>query len=142
MPAELLAKINLMRSWMETATSYLSMAAQHLDSAGTNLVAEGHVTPGQQLSQAHFDFESFRTYLCWTTNDDYEQAEHDALLWINTNWPSGAEVTMDMILSAMVTASYDQLTMFVGISDAYRVAIWNQPFNAEFYAALARGFTP
>ncbi len=51
-------------------------------------------------------------------------------------------IDMDDILSAMVAADYDELQYFVGLTDAYKVAIWNQPFNAEFYAALARGFTP
>lgn len=52
------------------------------------------------------------------------------------------EVSMDDVLSAMITADYDQLQKFIGLVDAYRVAIWGQPFNAEFYAALARGFMP
>ena len=63
------------------------------------------------------------------------------LQWINDNWPTnGAEVTMDTILSAMVGANFEQLQYFIGLVDAYRVALWNAPFNAEFYAALARGF--
>jgi len=51
-----------------------------------------------------------------------------------------SEVTMDNILSAMITADFEDLQKFIGIVDAYRVALWNEPFNAEFYAALARGF--
>lgn len=64
-----------------------------------------------------------------------------AMDWIDDNWPDGdGEVTMDAILSAMITADIGQLEYFVGLVDAYRMALWNQPFNAEFYAALARGF--
>lgn len=51
-----------------------------------------------------------------------------------------AEITMDAILSAMLTSDIGQIEYFVGLVDAYRVALWNKPFNAEFYAALARGF--
>lgn len=51
-------------------------------------------------------------------------------------------VDMDGILNAMLQADYEQLQMFIGIEDAFRSAIWNQPFNSEFYAALARGFMP
>lgn len=47
---------------------------------------------------------------------------------------------MDMLLSAMVTADFSQLQYFIGIVDAYRQSLWNKPFNAEFFAALARGF--
>jgi len=52
----------------------------------------------------------------------------------------GVEVTMDTILSLMVGASPDQLEYFIGLVDAYRQSLWNRPFNAEFFAALARGF--
>lgn len=54
----------------------------------------------------------------------------------------GGGVDMDGILNAMLAASFDDLRQFIGIEDAYRTALWNQPFNAEFYAALARGFVP
>lgn len=56
--------------------------------------------------------------------------------------PFDGGVTMDAILSAMITADFDELQKFTGLVDAYRVALWNEPFNADFYAALARGFMP
>lgn len=65
---------------------------------------------------------------------------YDCLHWIDDNIGGGGEVTMDTILTAMVSANFDELQKFVGVVDAYRVAIWNAPFNAEFYGALARGF--
>lgn len=46
----------------------------------------------------------------------------------------------DTLLNVMLTPDISQLTQFVGIEDAYRSAIWDQPFNAQFYAALAQGF--
>lgn len=64
----------------------------------------------------------------------------DALTLINDNWPSGSSVDMDSILSAMTTASFEQLTSFMGLTQAYKVAVWDAPFFEEYYAALARGF--
>jgi len=52
----------------------------------------------------------------------------------------GATVDMDAILNAMLAAEFSEFQMFIGIEDAYRMALWNKPFNAEFYAALGRGF--
>lgn len=49
-------------------------------------------------------------------------------------------VTMDAINSAMLTATDDQYKYFIGLVDAFRVGLWNKPFEAEFFAALARGF--
>lgn len=65
---------------------------------------------------------------------------YDILHYIDENLNGVAAVDMDSILTAMITSSFDQLQKFIGIVDAYRVALWNAPFNAEFYGALARGF--
>ena len=62
----------------------------------------------------------------------------ECLYWASQTGGNG--ITMDAILSAMITASFDELQKFIGLVDAYRVAVWNAPFNADFYAALARGF--
>lgn len=66
----------------------------------------------------------------------------EILVKINNEWPTGGTVNMDSILNAMLAADYDQLLQFVGIEEAYRMAVWDQPFNKEFYASLARGFRP
>lgn len=47
---------------------------------------------------------------------------------------------MAQLINAMLPAKFDELQYFIGIEDAYRMALWNAPFNANFYAALARGF--
>jgi hypothetical protein len=52
----------------------------------------------------------------------------------------GGEVSMGKILSAMLVAEFDEFRDFIGIIDGYRVALWDQWFNVEYYAALARGF--
>ncbi len=62
-------------------------------------------------------------------------------LWMMKNTQESAGgITMDDILNNMLSASFEQLQKFIGIEDAYRVALWNAPFNSEFYSALARGF--
>jgi hypothetical protein len=52
----------------------------------------------------------------------------------------GGEFDMDILLSAMITATPEQLKKFIGLVDAYRQSLWNQEFDSEFFAALARGF--
>lgn len=58
---------------------------------------------------------------------------------VNENM-GGGEVDMSAILTAMLAATPDEIEQFVGIVDAFKVSIWNRPYNEEFYAALARGF--
>ena len=66
--------------------------------------------------------------------------QYACLHWIDDNIGGGGGVDMDGILNALLSASFEQLQRVVGITDAYKVAIWDAPFNEEFYAALARGF--
>lgn len=71
---------------------------------------------------------------------DVMSSPHYASIWWSGQ--GGSAIDMDDILTAMLAATYDQLQKFIGIEDAYRSAIWDQPFNSEFYAALANGFRP
>lgn len=50
------------------------------------------------------------------------------------------DLTMGRILSVMLQADPSEVLYFIGLVDAYRQSVWNQPFNKEYYAALARGF--
>ncbi len=52
----------------------------------------------------------------------------------------GGEVDMASILTAMLAATPEEIQQFIGIVDAFKVSIWNRPYNEDFYAALARGF--
>jgi len=52
----------------------------------------------------------------------------------------GGDVDMASILTAMLAATPEEITQFMGITEAYKVAVWDAPYNEEFYAALARGF--
>lgn len=117
-------------------------AGNNLTNAGDQIFANNwanardqlHIA-GQRMRDAavHFGQDSF-----W--GHGFRAYWYDACNWINDNWPSGATVDMDAILNAMLAATFEQLKSFVGITDAYRTAIWEAPFNQEYYAALARGF--
>ncbi len=52
----------------------------------------------------------------------------------------GGGVDMASILTAMLAATPEEITQFMGITQAFKVAVWDAPFNEEYYAALARGF--
>jgi len=60
--------------------------------------------------------------------------------WYLENCVSGYTLTMSDLLSVMLSASTDEYRYFIGLVDAYRVGLWNKPFNSEYFAALARGF--
>jgi len=70
----------------------------------------------------------------------YDQSwYYESWYWANKDIPS-ADPTMQQIINAMFLANPTQVTSFVGLMDAYRQSIWNAPFNAEMWAAVARGF--
>jgi len=117
-------------------------AGTHLFYAGGYIDDNDWANAKASLIAASDDIHYACAYMHAATNS-ITYGLNNALYWINDNWPNGvepAEVTMDAILSAMVGANPEQVTYFVGLSDAYRQSIWTQPFNKEYYAALARGF--
>lgn len=76
-------------------------------------------------------------HICrWYNTGDPLESSHNAIIYFA--WKEGGD--MDGLLNTMLTAKADQITEFVGIEQAYMAAIWNAPYNHEYYAALARGF--
>ena len=67
----------------------------------------------------------------------------ESLYWLDQEHAAGGEyeLTMADILSVMLSATDEEYAKFIGLVDAYRIGLWNKPFNSEFYAALGRGFT-
>jgi len=142
MPAPLDALITAGYNDGGVALSNLVLARNHLYSVGDAILANNWSQAKDELYYAADDFGTFGKYLL-QDNVFYHGLRYDwkeALQWISDNWPDGVGVTMDDILNSMLSAEFDELQKFVGLVDAYRVAIWNAPFNADFYAALARGF--
>jgi hypothetical protein len=118
----------------------------------TNYLISG--LPAVDWSDASFFLSTYQDTAYWWTahaENDYDVQWNNACaiyliiqkcnaLQTQVDAMSGGDVDMDSILSAMISASFAQLQKFIGLVDAYRMAIWNAPFNAEFYASLARGF--
>lgn len=73
-----------------------------------------------------------------TQNPTWQESSYYSALYFAGQ--GGAAIAMADILSAMLAATSDELTNFIGIEQAYMAAIWNAPYNGEYYAALARGF--
>lgn len=142
MPAALQAFITAGYSDGLQASVAMNNARNHITQAGIYIGAQDWANAQSEMSDAANDFGYFNKYML---QDDvfYKSLLRDwkdALEWINDNWSAGGGATMDDILTAMTGASFNQLQKFIGLVDAYRVAVWNAPFNAEFYGALARGF--
>lgn len=106
---------------------------------GTQLNTEGNPNSSQSAYNMATHILNIRNYFASGSDTLYGRM-YTAMNWVDNNIGGGGEVTMDAILSVMITSSFEDLQKFIGIVDAYRVALWNAPFNADFYAALARGF--
>jgi len=138
MPEPLTSYINDLSFACFVHEQYIFDVADEMRTLGTQLGWEGNPNSGIQAKKVADALEV--------------EADHFAggvatvaaklilcLSWINSNWSVGG-LTMDDILTEMLSATPTQLTKWVGITDAYKVAVWDAPFNAEYYAALARGF--
>lgn len=84
-------------------------------------------------------YEIFQEFENFYDADSLESPAMECHYW-SSQEPAGDGVSLDAILNAMLTATPEQITHFVGIVDAFRQSIWNKPFNKEYFAALAKGF--
>lgn len=68
----------------------------------------------------------------------YEDSAHSACVY--KAWSEAGATDMDGIINAMLAAKSEEITKFIGLEQAFMAAIWNAPYNHEYYSALARGF--
>ena len=79
------------------------------------------------------------TFIMGTAAPTWEDSWlYESMYWLKQE---GGAVDMDAIIYAMLTAEPDEVMYFVGLVDAFRQSVWNRPFNQEFFAAIARGFS-
>lgn len=128
-----------------TLGSYVSQhlsARNWLYSAGDAIAANQWANAKTYLYYAADGFGTEMNPFMYTGSNNFRYWLQQMFNWIHNNLNSTPTVSLAMgdILTAMLQATFDELTGFVGIEDAYRSALWNKPFNAEYYAALARGF--
>jgi len=106
---------------------------------GTQIAANNWGAAQSACNDLHDDYTALvRAKLC--DSSGFKGKLNTALTWINDNWGGGGSMTMADILNSMLAATFEELTSFMGITQAYKVAVWDAPFNEEYYAALARGF--
>lgn len=138
MPEPLTSMINVLAATMGTFRVRIDDVAAEMYQLGTHLGWEGNPNSGNQADVVAAAIEDMADKWGVGTTS-VKQDLLDCLVWIDANWAVGG-ANMDDILTAMLGASFEQLTTWMGLTDAYKVAVWNAPFNAEYYAALARGF--
>ena len=126
----------------QDAHGYLKSSMNHLSDFADNIQANQWTDAHNNIELFGWRISQFGSELMedWWPAFSFAEKWYDALKWINTNWPTTSAVTMDDIINAMLTADPSQVDYFIGLVDAYRVAIWDKPFNEEFYMALAEGF--
>lgn len=96
------------------------------------------------LYSALQQLQIFLSNLTAFSGTDWDRsALFESFYWLGQEAGGGASyvLTMDDILSVMLSATDEEYAKFIGLVDAYRIGLWNKPFNSEFYAALGRGFT-
>lgn len=142
MPAALSDEIDYGYADGNTSRGYFLSCRNELRNAGVDIQANNWAAANAHLYNAGTHLGDAATYLLTQVTYASSLARHwkNALYWINDNWPTSTTITMDDILTAMTTASFPQLQNFIGLVEAYKSALWDAPFNEDYYAALARGF--
>jgi len=113
-----------------------------LRSAGTQLQQGNPVNAGEMLYEAGtrmYDFAE-ECLTRWSHQRYYVIDWLDECNEIIDGMGEAPALTMRAILDEMFTASNEELMQFVALVDAYRQSLWNKPFDANYWAAVARGF--
>lgn len=131
------ADVDYVLSRCQSAAFYIDAAGDNLQNAGIQTTWAG---ARNYVSNAAGCLQSASTFIYDGGGSSLGELLHNILEAIRANWPSGGAANMAAILSAMLAATPDELTNFIGIEQAYMAAMWNAPYNGEYYAALARGF--
>lgn len=117
----------------------IGLVEDEMDDLSSALTGEGNPISGGQAYQMARDQGSLRSR--WFMGSySFRNRLEVCLRDLNERIEAGGGVDMASILTAMTSATFEQLTSFMGLTQAYKVAVWDAPFNEEFYAALARGF--
>ena len=116
-------------TYYHRATDHESDAAVHLQQNEVLLCLADILSAIYDVKQMGVPFGGWDPY-----------ATQGPIWWYLTNCVSGYDLTMDDMISVMLAATEEEYRYFIGVIDAYRVGLWNKPFESEFYAALARGF--
>jgi len=141
MPIALQTRLNKLDTQLTNFGLDLYMAYQHADNLGQYLNLEGN--PVSATNAYALSLDLYYMYGHWmNSTDDIKDMLMWILWYINDNGfgGGGGGVTMGDILAEMQSASFEELKQFMGITQAYKVAVWDAPFNEEYYAAMARGF--
>lgn len=142
MPAPLTGYVATLYNVMNLVGVRFNQMRIDINQAGVSAQGGDLIGCGNRLVLAATDLADAMFYFYTGAANTVRSSLNNSLTWIDTNWTAGAAITMDDILNAMLAADYDQLQQFVGLEEAYKMAVWDQPFNQQFYAALALGFRP
>ena len=118
------------RQWLDTSYTYIYWLITHSTSSFNQTYRDNIIGAFGALYQSL----QYVIYGNIVINTPYR------VPWFLRNCATAPPIDMNAILKAMLGATYEQVKYFVGYEEAYKVALWNEWYNYEFYASLARGF--
>lgn len=133
------AYAGLLNVW-PTARNHYNKILTYKNTAWTHWAAnEDHEAIGAIILALSEVYWTFQAYPYFINADPKQSPIVESIYWASQE--GGAEdFTMASIIMAMYGATKQEFTDFIGIEDAYRQALWNMPFNRDYFAELARGF--
>lgn len=135
-------------------STYITNALNDLEYVASDLYYAGqlHTSLGLRIEQQNWT--SARAY-CDTIASYIQQAANHifsgtsgfktdlslALWWLD-NYTSSPPYTLTMLklLTAMAVPTADEFMTFIALTDAYKTALWDKSYNAEYYATFVRFF--
>lgn len=129
--------LNRIQIWAQKIVTYCNRVTDHSGDAYTHWLAGQDHEAIYDLWQAVEDLNVGLSYC----NGGWSPYSYEGYLhYYLVNCIEAPSFDMDDIINAMLLAEPDEIEYFIGIVDAFRMALWNKPFNSYLFEALARGF--
>lgn len=129
--------LNVMKSSASLSLTFSNRCLNHMSDAWSHWWSNQDHLAIEDILNGLSDANAAAGYAGW----GYDPFPYEGpWWWYFTNCIEGGTITMADVINVMESASNDELKTFIGLVDAYRISLWNKPFESEFFAAIARGF--
>jgi hypothetical protein len=129
--------IQAAHSQFVSAVEDLHFAASYLGIAGTDIGNQDWAAAKSDLTSAKNYLNNAANHFFIDTNSGFFKLRqvHN---YINDAWLDG--FGMLELIASMSKATPDELMTFICLEDAYRAALWDRPYNPEYFATMVRAF--
>jgi len=130
---------SLQSHWTQGKDNFSLAVSEHTAALAAWTAGNDHEAIRLLCNTAYYDTYALRCIAQYdeAANDQSELME--SLYW-GGQVPPSYVLTMLKLIAVMSVAMPDEIMTFICLEDAYRAALWDRPYNPEYFATMVRAF--